>query len=151
VPLASSTAGSVSGPGAVIRCPPTSARTSCATAAARRSWSRAKPAAMFSLCLILVPERGGCSIGQRLGDSPLQRLADREQAAGGNPVNPRLVLMRLLIGHADRVGELLLREREHDPPLADAPAMARSTRLWDLVVRVDWRAAICVLRTLVDG
>jgi hypothetical protein len=62
---------------------------------------------MFSLCLILVPERGGCSIGQRLGDSPLQRLADREQAAGGNPVNPRLVLMRLLIGHADRVGELL--------------------------------------------
>ena len=49
-------------------------------------------------------------------------MGDRVEAAGGDPVDALLVFVRLLIGHTDQLGHLLLRQTEHDPPLAHARA-----------------------------
>src|SRR6185437_13989102 len=42
-----------------------------------------------------------------------------EQPAGGNPVDTALVFVRLLIGHADEIRELLLGQTQHDPTFAN--------------------------------
>jgi len=53
------------------------------------------------------------------GDRHTQHLGDFVQAPRRNTVQAALVLVGLLIGHADQLGELLLRQSQHDPPLAD--------------------------------
>lgn len=49
-----------------------------------------------------------------------QHARDHIEAASRDPVDAALVLMRLLIGDADEIGELLLSEAEHDAAVADA-------------------------------
>jgi len=44
------------------------------------------------------------------------------QAAGGDAIDPLLVLVRLLIGDADQFDHLLLGQPEHDPSRAHACA-----------------------------
>src|SRR5438093_548325 len=51
-------------------------------------------------------------------DPYIQRLRDLIEAAGADAVDARLVLVRLLVGDADQLGHLYLRQPEHDPPLA---------------------------------
>src|SRR6185312_4187159 len=51
-----------------------------------------------------------------------EHLGDLEQPAGRDAIDAALVFMRLLIGHADQFGELLLRQSQHDPPLANPRA-----------------------------
>src|SRR4051812_5869971 len=54
-----------------------------------------------------------------------QRPGDLVQPAGGDAAGALLVLADLLVGHADLLGERLLGQPQHDPPLAypgtDAP------------------------------
>src|SRR5689334_1146631 len=57
---------------------------------------------------------------EEIADRHAQNLRDLEEAAGRDAVDAAFVLVGLLVGHADQVGELLLRQAEHDPPLADA-------------------------------
>lgn len=57
---------------------------------------------------------------EEIADGDAQDPGDLEQPAGRDAIDAALVLMRLLIGHADEVGELLLRQPEHDPAFADA-------------------------------
>src|SRR5207244_2360808 len=45
-----------------------------------------------------------------------------EQPAGGNTIDAALILMGLLIGHADHLGELLLGQPQHDAAFANSPA-----------------------------
>jgi hypothetical protein len=57
---------------------------------------------------------------EEVADWHAQHLCDLEQSSGRHAVDRALVFVRLLIGDADQIGELLLSEAEHDPPLADA-------------------------------
>ena len=59
---------------------------------------------------------------EEVADVDAQRLGDLVEPSGGNPVDAGLVLVRLLVGDADQLGHLLLREPQHDPPLADPQA-----------------------------
>jgi hypothetical protein len=59
---------------------------------------------------------------EKIADRDAQHPGDFEQPSGRNPIDAALVFMRLLIGDADKVGELLLRQAEHDPAFADARA-----------------------------
>src|SRR3954454_14551051 len=47
-----------------------------------------------------------------------ERPRERVQPPGGDAVEALLVLVGLLVGDADQPGQLLLRQPEHDPPLA---------------------------------
>ena len=51
-----------------------------------------------------------------------QDTGDLVQPAGGNAVRAALVLLYLVAGHADPLGELLPRQTEHDAAFADARA-----------------------------
>src|SRR5689334_13054461 len=55
----------------------------------------------------------------KIGDRSAQRAGDLEQPSGGHTIDPALVFVRLLIGHADPLGELLLGQAQHDAALAD--------------------------------
>src|ERR671919_3256100 len=59
---------------------------------------------------------------EEVADVDTERLRNIVQAAGGDPVDPLLVLVRLLVGHPDQLGHLLLGQSEHDPALANAQA-----------------------------
>ena len=56
---------------------------------------------------------------EEIADRHAQDMRDLEQTTGRNSVDPALVFMGLLIGDADQVSKLLLRQAEHDPPLTD--------------------------------
>src|SRR5207237_8845582 len=49
-----------------------------------------------------------------------QNLSDLEQPTGRHAVDAAFVFVGLLIGHPDKISELLLRQAEHDAALADA-------------------------------
>src|SRR5215469_17966324 len=51
-------------------------------------------------------------------DRHAQYVGDLEQPSGRDAVDAALIFVRLLIGHADEVGQLLLGESEHDAALA---------------------------------
>jgi len=55
-----------------------------------------------------------------MADRRAQRAGNLEQPPGRNAIYPALVFVRLLIGDADHLGELLLREPQHDTALANA-------------------------------
>src|SRR5579875_1892766 len=59
---------------------------------------------------------------KEIADRHAQYLGDLEQPAGRDAVDAALVFVRLLIGDADQIGQLLLGQTEHDPPLANAGA-----------------------------
>src|SRR5205823_6164077 len=59
---------------------------------------------------------------EEIADRDAEYLRDFEQATGGNPVYAPLVFVRLLIGDPDQIGQLLLGQAKHDPPLANASA-----------------------------
>ena len=46
---------------------------------------------------------------EKVADRNAEHLGHFEQAPGGDTVNPALVFVRLLIGDANQIGELLLR------------------------------------------
>src|SRR5215469_17093734 len=58
----------------------------------------------------------------KIGDRCAQRAGDLEQPAGRDPVDAALVFVRLLVGHADHLGELLLGQTQHDAAFADPAA-----------------------------
>ena len=64
----------------------------------------------------------GIDILEEIADLDAERLSDLIETAGRDPVDAGLVLMRLLIGHTDQLGHLLLRVAEHDPSLTDPQA-----------------------------
>ena len=47
-----------------------------------------------------------------------QGVSDAAQPTRGDPVDALLVLVRLLIGDPDQLGQLLLAQAQHHPPLA---------------------------------
>src|SRR5205807_9316599 len=53
-------------------------------------------------------------------DRRIQHAGDLVQTASRDAVDAAFVFVRLLIGHADHFGELLLGQTKHDPTLADA-------------------------------
>src|SRR5215472_4273573 len=57
---------------------------------------------------------------EEIADRNAQHAGDLEQAPGRHTVDAALVLMRLLVGDADEISKLLLRQPEHDPALADS-------------------------------
>src|SRR5690606_12643544 len=59
---------------------------------------------------------------EEIGDRDAQHPGDLPHPAGRDAVDAALVFVRLLVGDADEVGELLLRQTEHDAALADAGA-----------------------------
>jgi len=64
---------------------------------------------------------GGESL-EKPRDRHAQYLGDFIEAACGNPVQPPFVFMRLLVRDPDHLRELLLRQAEHDPALANPVA-----------------------------
>src|SRR3954465_10418336 len=56
----------------------------------------------------------------KVRDRRIQNAGDLEQPAGRYPVDAAFILMRLLVGNADHLGELLLGQAQHDAALADA-------------------------------
>src|SRR5204862_6605468 len=62
---------------------------------------------------------------EEIADWNAQDLRDLVEAAGRAPVNAALVFVRLLVGDPDQIGQLLLGQPQHDPPLPDSrPDMA---------------------------
>src|SRR6266699_1817924 len=62
---------------------------------------------------------------EEIADWNAQDLRDLVEAAGRDPVNAALVFVRLLVGDPDQIGQLLLGQPQHDPPLPDSrPDMA---------------------------
>jgi hypothetical protein len=57
-----------------------------------------------------------------VGDRRVEYASDLVKPTGRDTVDAALVFMRLLVGHADHFGELLLGQAEHDTALADATA-----------------------------
>src|SRR5260370_30266426 len=55
---------------------------------------------------------------KEITDRHAQNLTDLIEAAGGNPVDAALIFVRLLVGDADQIGELLLGQAQHDAALA---------------------------------
>src|ERR1700704_3213892 len=55
---------------------------------------------------------------KEITDRHAQYLTDLVEAAGGNPVDAALIFVRLLVGDADQIGELLLGQAQHDAALA---------------------------------
>ena len=49
-----------------------------------------------------------------------QHPSDLEQPAGRDSIDAAFVLMSLLIGHPNQIGQLLLGEAQHGPPLTNA-------------------------------
>jgi hypothetical protein len=74
------------------------------------------------------PTKGRRAIGdrraQRAGNLKLSLPAETLQikSPGGDAIDPVLILMSLLIGYPDHLGELLLGQTQHNPAFADAPA-----------------------------
>src|SRR5690606_22205786 len=64
----------------------------------------------------------GLHILEEIADLDPQRARDLVQPAGRDAIDPGLVLVRLLVGHADQLGHLLLGQAEHDAALANAQA-----------------------------
>ena len=54
----------------------------------------------------------------KISDRRAQGPSDFEQPSGGYTIDTALILMSLLIGHADHFGELLLGQAQHDAPFA---------------------------------
>ena len=59
---------------------------------------------------------------EEIPDRHAQNLRDLIEPTGRNTVDAAFVFVRLLIGHPDQVGQLLLGQAKHDPPLAHPPA-----------------------------
>ena len=57
---------------------------------------------------------------EEVADWHTEHLRDLEQTAGRNTVDAPLVFVRLLIGDADQISQLLLGQTKHDPPLTNA-------------------------------
>jgi hypothetical protein len=64
-------------------------------------------------------------------------LGNTVQPAGGHTVDALLVLVRLLIGDADKLGHLLLGQAKHDAALAHPSA--------DIAVDILWPRSACHL------
>src|SRR5208283_4973466 len=54
-----------------------------------------------------------------IADRRAQRPGDLEQPAGRDTIDPALIFVRLLVGDADYLGELLLGEAQHDAAFTD--------------------------------
>src|SRR5471032_3111070 len=59
---------------------------------------------------------------EEIADGNADDAGDLEKTPRRDAVDPTFVFMRLLIGHADEVRQLLLRQTEHDPALTDPRA-----------------------------
>jgi len=59
---------------------------------------------------------------EEIGHRHAEHTGDLEQPTGGHAVYAALVFMRLLVGDADEIRQLLLGQAQDDAPLADARA-----------------------------
>src|SRR5260370_28709223 len=57
---------------------------------------------------------------EKIAHGDAEDPSDLEQSAGGDPIDAALVFVRLLVGHTDEIGELLLGQAEHDSALANS-------------------------------